>query len=103
MILMLGEDSPGYLPERTVHNGNARPEPAHRLTTDESQQVEQPRNRRRIHGAQVKRHAGELAKSTSEIPPAVEQANRGVLSDDLNDRLKQIAKLLKQFRRQLFQ
>lgn len=51
----------------------------------------------------MKRHADELAKSTSEIPSAVEQANRGVLSNDLNDRLKQIAKLLKQLRRQLFQ
>jgi hypothetical protein len=103
MILMLGEDSPRYLPERTVHNGNARPEPAHRLTTDESQQVEQHRNRQRIDGAKVRRHADELAKSASEIPSAVEQANRDVLSNDLNDRLKQIAKLFKQLRRQLFQ
>jgi hypothetical protein len=57
MILMLGEDSPRYLPERTVHDGNARPEPAHGLTTDESRQVEQHRNRRGIDGAQVNRHA----------------------------------------------
>ena len=64
---MLGEDSPRYLPETTVHDGNARPEPAHRLTTDESQQVEQHGNRRRIDGVQVKRHADEPAKLTSEI------------------------------------
>jgi len=102
MILMLGEDSPRCLPERTVHDGNARPEPAHRLTTDESQQVEQHRNRRRIDGARVKRRADELAKLTSEIPSAAESANKGLLSEDLNDRLIQIERLPKQPRRQLF-
>jgi hypothetical protein len=50
----------------------------------------------------VKRHADELAKLTSEFPSAVERVNKGVLSDDLNDRLKQIEKLPKQLRRQLF-
>ena len=99
MIPMLGEDRLGYLPERTVHDGNVRPEPARRVTADESQQVEQHRNRRRIDGAQAERHGDELAKSTSEIPSAVEQANKGVLCDDLNDRLKQIENLLKQLRR----
>jgi hypothetical protein len=102
MIPMLGPDNLGHLPERTVHGGDAPPDPVRRVTADESQQVEEHRNRRRIDGAQVKRHADELAKLTSEIPSAVEQANKGVLCDDLNDRLKQIEKLPKQLRRQLF-
>jgi exonuclease SbcC len=37
------------------------------------------------------------------VRSALEQANKGVLPNDLNDRLKQTAKLLKQFHRQLFQ
>jgi hypothetical protein len=51
--------------------------------------------------AQIKFDAEELAKLAQEIPPAIEQANKGVLSKDLNDRLKRIEKLSKQLRREL--
>ncbi len=37
-----------------------------------------------------------------EIPSVVEQANKGVLSKDLNDRLKQIEMLSKRLCRELF-
>lgn len=52
--------------------------------------------------AQSKRDAEELAELAKMIPPAVDQANKGLMSKDLNDRLKRIEKLSKQLRRQLF-
>ena len=51
---------------------------------------------------QVKPQANELAKLAGEIPSTVEQANKGVLSKDLNDRLKQIKTLSKRLCRQVF-
>ncbi len=36
------------------------------------------------------------------IPSGIEQANKGIISIDLNDRLKRIEKLPKQLRRELF-
>jgi len=55
----------------------------------------------RASAAQLKRDAEELAKLAEQIPPGVEQANKGVISKDLNDRLKRIEKLSKQLRREL--
>jgi hypothetical protein len=52
--------------------------------------------------AQVKRDADELAKLAGQIPSSVEQANKGVLSKDLSDRLKRIERLSKQLRRALY-
>jgi len=46
--------------------------------------------------------AKELAKLAGEIPAGVEQANKGVVPKELNDRLKRIEKLSKQLRRELF-
>jgi len=56
----------------------------------------------KIDAAQVKHDAEELVKLAEEIPSGVERANNGVLSKDLNDRLKRIEKLSKQLRRELF-
>ena len=77
------------------------PEPQHRFPVDEQQQTQQP-GKPKIDAAQVKRDAEELAKLAGEIPPGVEQANKGVLPKDLNERLKRIEKLSKQLRRELF-
>lgn len=52
--------------------------------------------------AQATRDAEELAGLAKEIPPGVDQANKGLVSKDLNDRLKRIEKLSKQLRRELF-
>lgn len=70
---------------------------------DEPPQPGQQRNRPKLDTAQVKRDADQLAKLADEIPSSVEQANQGVLSKDLNDRLKRIEKLSKQLRREIFQ
>jgi len=69
---------------------------------DKPEQVQQRAAQRRTDAAQIKRDAAELAKLAGEIPPAVEQANEGILSKDLNDRLKRIEKLSKQLRRELY-
>jgi hypothetical protein len=70
---------------------------------DEPPQPGQQGNRPKIDTVQIKRDADQLAKLAAEIPPAVEQASKGVLSKDLNDRLKRIEKLSKQLRREIFQ
>jgi short-subunit dehydrogenase len=69
---------------------------------DQPEQVQPRAGERRGDLVQIKRDAAELAKLASEIPPAVEQANKGVLSKDLSDRLKRIEKLSKQLRRELY-
>jgi len=91
-----------YPPIATNPNGTPRVEVAHKSPIDESEQVQAHPKRRQIDPAQVKREADELAKLSSEMPPAVEQAGKGVISKDLNDRLKRIEKLSKQLRRELF-
>ena len=52
--------------------------------------------------AQVMHDAEELAALAKEVPPGIDQANKGLISKDLNDRLKRIEKLSKQLRRELF-
>lgn len=93
----------GQYPPLTPHpNAAPRPEPEHRLPMDRPEQVHQRAAQRRTDATQIKRDAAELAKLAGEIPPAVEQANKGILSKDLNDRLKRIEKLSKQLRRELY-
>lgn len=70
---------------------------------DEPEPVQPRAAQRRIDTARIKHDAVELAKLAGEIPPAVEQANKGVLSKDLSDRLKRIEKLSKQLRRELYE
>ncbi len=87
-------------------NPNSLPRPPdveHHLPGDEPPQPGQQGKRPKVDTAQVKRDADQLAKLAGEIPSAVEQANKGVLSKDLNDQLKRIEKLSKQLRRELFQ
>ena len=57
------------------------------------------RHHRRLSGLSQ----AELAKLAGAIPSAVEHANKGVLSKDLNERLKRVEKLSKKLRRELFQ
>jgi hypothetical protein len=92
-----------YPPLTPNSNGAPRPEPEHRLPMDQPEQVQPHAGARRTDAAQIKRDAAELAKLAGEIPPAVEQANKGILSKDLNDRLKRIEKLSKQLRRELYE
>ena len=96
------QDRPSSPRETTIHNGNPRREPEHRLPTDEPEQVEHHENLRQIDRVQVKPQANELGKLAGEIPCAVEQANKGVPSKDLKDRLKQIETLSKRLCRQVF-
>jgi hypothetical protein len=102
MILIPEQDSPSCPRETTIHNGNPRREPEHRLPSDVPEQLEHHERLRPIDAVQVKRQANELARLAGEIPSAVEQANKGVLSKDLNDRLKQIKMLSERLCRQLF-
>jgi len=96
---------PGQTPPWTP-NPNAPPRPPdveHRFPGDEAPQPGQQQKRPKIDTAQVKRDADQLAKLAGEIPSAVERANKGLVSKDLNDQLKRIEKLSKQLRRELFQ
>ena len=80
----------------------AAPKPAQTPFPVDDPRAEQP-GKPKIDVVQAKRDADELAKLADQIPPGVEAANKGVLSKDLNDRLKRIEKLSKQLRRELFQ
>jgi len=79
------------------------PRPERRLPIDQPEVVTPPSAHRRVDGAQLLREANELAKLANEVPPLVEQANKGLLPKDLNDRLKRIEKLSKQLHRDLTQ
>jgi len=92
-----------YPPMAPTSNGTPRPEPQHRLPMDQPEPVQPKTGARRTDVAQIKRDAAELANLAGEIPPAVEQANKGILAKGLNDRLKRIEKLSKQLRRELFE
>ncbi|MGD0900790.1 MAG: hypothetical protein ABR915_23400 [Thermoguttaceae bacterium] len=76
-------------------------QPENRFPVDEQRAPQQ--GKPKFDAAQLKRDAEELSKLAQAIPPGVEQANKGVISKDLNDRLKRIEKLSKQLRRELFQ
>ncbi len=76
--------------------------PVERRSPIDQPQVVTPRSKQpRVDGARLMREAEELAKLSDEIPSLVEQANKGVLSKDLTERLKRIEKLSKQLRRDL--
>jgi len=72
-----------------------------RFPVDDPRQTQQS-PKPKIDAALAKRQAQELAKLAQEIPSSVEQADKGVLPKDLNDRLKRIEKLSKQLRRDLY-
>jgi len=92
-----------YPPLTPNSNGMPRPQPEHQLPMDEPDQVKPHAGERRADAAQINRDAAELVKLANEIPPAVELANKGVVSKALNDRLKRIEKLSKQLRRELYE
>ncbi len=103
LIVAMMAQVPGKIPPWTP-NPNApgpQPEADHRFPVDEPQQASPRGKQRPIDMLAVKRDATELAKLADEIPSLVEQANKGVLSKDLNERLKRIEKLSKQLRREL--
>jgi hypothetical protein len=96
--------SPGQYPPMTGGNTNGGPTRTrldHQLPNDQAQPEKPSPLRRKIDTQQIKRDADELAKLTEEVPPDVERAGKGVLSKDLNERLKRIEKLAKQLRREL--
>ncbi len=99
-VLLLSFQQQTYPP--IFPNQNPQQSVEHRLPIDEPEQA-QPRRKQRVDAAKVQSEAKELAKLAGEIPSAVEQANNGVISRDLNERLKRIEKLSKQLRRELTQ
>ena len=84
-------------------NPSPHPSVERRLPIDQPEVVTPRSEHRRIDRAQLMREANELAKIADEIPSLVEQANKGLLSKDLNQRLKRIEKLSKQLHRELTQ
>jgi len=94
---------PGINPPWTPGPQQQAPPPVqqNRFPVDEPPRTQQ-QSKPKIDAVQVKRDAEELAKLAGEIPTGVEQANKGMVSKDLNDRLKRIEKLSKQLRRELF-
>ena len=56
---------------------------------------------RKIDAAKAREHASELAKLAQSIPPDIDKATKGQLSQDLLARLKQIEKLSKQLRHEI--
>jgi len=82
---------------------NIPPHPAveRRSPIDQPEVVKQTSKRRHVNGEQLLREAYELANLADEVPSSVQQANKGLLPKDLNERLKRIEKLSKQLRREL--
>ena len=91
---------PAQLPP-IASNAPAHPTEDRSLPIDRPSVVTKSNNQPRTDPAQLVRDAQELSKLGDAIPSLVEQANKGVLSKDLNERLKRIEKLSKQLRREL--
>jgi len=102
LALLLLWVQPQQFPPMTT-NSSAHKAVERRMPIDQPQVVTPRSEHRRLDGAQLMREANELAKLANEIPSLVEQANKGLLSKDLNDRLKRIEKLSKQLHRDLTQ
>jgi len=93
---------PQQFPPLTT-NQAPHPEVERRLPIDQPEVVTQHGRHRRVDRAQVLREANELANLADDIPSSVQQANKGLLPKDLNQRLKRIEKLAKQLRQELTQ
>jgi len=91
---------PQQFPPLTSNASPHQPE-EHRMPIDQPEVVTPAGKQGRINPAQLVRDANELAKLAGEIPASVEQANKGLLPKDLNERLKRIEKLSRQLRRGL--
>jgi hypothetical protein len=100
LTLLLLFLQPQQLPPLTT-NPSPHPRVERRLPIDQPEVITPRSARPHIDSAQLVREANELAKLASEIPSLVEQANKGVLSKDLNERLKRIEKLSKHLHREL--
>jgi hypothetical protein len=100
-LLLLGVQPQQFPPLTT--NPSPHPPEERRLPIDQPEVVTPRSKHGRIDMAQLTRDANELAKLANDIPSLVEQANKGLLSKDLNERLKRIEKLSKQLRQQLTQ
>ncbi len=98
-ILLLSFQQQTYPP--IFPNQNPQPSVVHRLPIDEPEQAQPRAKQRPADAAKVQREADDLAKLAGGIPSAVEQANKGMVSKKLNERLKQIEKLSKRLRRDL--
>ena len=103
LLLAFFPQLPGQNPPWTPNpNATAHPEePAHRFPIDEAQQAPRRKNQP-LDMVRVKHDADELAQLAAQIPSSVEQANKGMLSKDVGERLKRIEKLSKQLRRELY-
>jgi hypothetical protein len=72
--------------------------PADDATSDVRMQVQPPQ----ADPAQLKREAQELAKRAEAVSAQIDQVAKGKLPEDLNAQLKQIEKLSKQLRQEIF-
>jgi hypothetical protein len=100
-FLLLGLQPQQFPPLTT--NPSTHPPVERRLPIDQPGVVTPRSKHRRIDETQLMRNANELAKLGDEIPSLVEQAKKGLLPKDLNQRLKRIEKLSKQLRGELTQ
>ena len=89
-----------WTPGLAVQVGGVEPVPTTKFPIDDLHPAP-PKGKLNIDVVEVKHEAEELAKLAQEIPSDVEQANKGVVHKDLNDRLKRIEKLSKRLRREL--
>src|SRR5580658_2028897 len=88
ILLQLPGQNPPWTPGPTGQQAPPAPAPTH-FPIDDPKQAAQP-GKPKIDVAQVKRDAEELATLAGEIPSGIEQANKGVIPKELNDRLKRI-------------
>jgi hypothetical protein len=101
MAALLASAQPQQFPPLTT-NPSPHPQQERRLPIDQPEVVT-PRSKHPIDSARLMRDANELARLGNEIPSLVQQANKGLLSEDLKERLKRIEKLWKQLRGELGQ
>jgi hypothetical protein len=100
LTLLLVGLQPQQFPPLTT-NPSPHPTVERRMPIDQPEVVTPRGGQRRPDPAKLTTDAKQLAKLADEIPSLVEQANKGVLSKDLRERLKRIEKLSKQLRRDL--
>jgi hypothetical protein len=95
----------GQYPNPNLYPGqNPSPRPPaieHRQPADQPEQLGIRPSRNPNDILQIKREAEELAKLAGQVPPEINQAEKGLVSKDLNEQLKRIEKLSRRIRREL--
>jgi hypothetical protein len=97
-LLLIGLQPPQF-PSVTVKS-SPHPPVERRLPIDQPEVITPRKKPLRVEETLL-REANELANLADEVPPSVLQASKGLLSKDLDERLKRIEKLSKHLRREL--